>query len=104
MTTYYILEEEHVYGHYSDEGGGGGTHKRILAVDTSEQALMDRWNAHCQKEADKVKDKHPSYARNLPQPFEFGETRVSYNGSTGGGYASSRYYVTIKPFQAFDQI
>lgn len=104
MTTYYVLEEEHSYSHYSDEGGGGGSHKTILAVDDSEQKLIDRWNAHCKKKADEVKDKHVSYSRYLPKPFEAGKKRVSYNGSTGGGYASSTYYVTVKPFKAFDSI
>lgn len=100
MAAYFILEEEHHYSHH--DGGGSGTYKRILAIGGSEKELIDRWNEYCKLRADEVKDKHPSYSWYLPKPIEAGKNKVSYNGSTGGGYASSSYHVHVKPFEAFD--
>lgn len=92
------LHETRICGNYED---GDSERHRLLAVDTTREALRDRWNAWQKEKCAEAALQHGDQHRYLPPPFRDGE-RLTYPGSTGGGYSSVQYIITIEPFEQFD--
>lgn len=86
----FALYESFSGSHYDD--GGTDSRKTLLAIDYSVKALRDRWNA---------KVKTEKSGREKSPLFKTG-TELKYSGSTGGGYASVSYRVTIEEYKPWD--
>lgn len=79
--------------------GGGDDWTNLVAIDTSREALRERWNNDIQRRLDEVKGQHESYKRYIPPKLMDHEDKTNWAGSTGGGCASVSYRLEIKPIE-----
>lgn len=91
-----------------DDGDGSSTHssEHLVGVDTTEEALRNRWNAARDAEREQLvaENAHASYINRVEPNLPEGTASISYSGSTSGGYASVRYTLCIKPIPQFDEV
>lgn len=95
MTKFYCIMQHKSVGYYED---GGDSYNTCLAVDTSKENLMQRYNAAVDREHEQCS--YESYRRYISPKFKTVDDKLGWSGSTGGGCSYVHYSAKIVEFES----
>lgn len=95
MTEFYCIKQHKSVGYYED---GGSSYDTVLAVDSSKENLMERYNVSV--DAEHATCNYESNRRYISPKFQNVDDKLEWSGSTGGGCSYVEYSVRIIPFES----